>query len=148
MESKPIKNVSLSYACEKNWNDMAEVAGGRFCDSCQHVVHDFTNQSDCQLKKILQQNSRVCGRFRNSQMSTHFLKYAAATVIAAATGVAINSCAEEDIAPSFTNDNLDSKPVNEDKSHEFYTTGIIFVDPKELEEIESDSTENSSVQEQ
>lgn len=144
MEPKPIKNVSLSYACEKNWNSMEEVAGGRFCDSCQHVVHDFTNQSDCELKKILNQNARVCGKFKRSQMSTDFLKYAAATLIAA-SGLAINSCSEEEIVPTFPIENIPGIEPEEVRigldstETESFIVGVIINPlPVEVPEIESE----------
>jgi hypothetical protein len=147
MKSKPIKNVSLTYACGKNWNDMIEVAGGRFCDSCQHVVHDFTNKSDCELKKILQQNSRVCGKFKLSQMSADFLKYAAATVVAATTGVTTNSCTEEEIFP--TSHEITANEVRFEESLapdttaiETFTVGIVYIEPKEVHSTEMVADEN------
>jgi hypothetical protein len=144
MKSKAIKNVALSYACEKNWKTMEPVAGGRFCDSCQYVVHDFTDQSDCQLKKVLQENARVCGRFRTSQLRTDLLKYAAATVIAA-SGVAINSCTDEEVVPSYPPENskVEIEQITDLPSdttiYESYTLGIVISVPDEPEtEAEDD----------
>jgi hypothetical protein len=95
MKKDPIKNPTLTYECEKNWNRMTPVEGGRFCESCKHVVHDFMNMSDCELKKFLSEHPRGCGSFNISQLRTDFVKYAAATVIGAASAITINSCAEE-----------------------------------------------------
>jgi hypothetical protein len=151
MEPDKIKNISLSYACERNWNDMKEVAGGRFCDGCQHVVHDFTTQSDCHLKKMLSENTRVCGRFKRSQMSAGFLKYAAATVIAVST-VAVNSCQEE-INPAFTIDDstTESKKLEgaatevlDTTATEFYTLGIV-VSNIESEEETSERNDDEAL---
>jgi hypothetical protein len=38
---------------------------GRFCDSCQKTVHDFTGMSDMQLIAFFKKPSTgsVCGRF-------------------------------------------------------------------------------------
>jgi hypothetical protein len=136
-----IKNVRLSFACQENWNTMEPVNGGKFCDSCKHVVYDFTNQSDCELKKILSENKRVCGRFKRSQMNASFLKYAAATTIVA-SGMAINSCMDEEIKPNFPAESeipgiLPDEVKLDTSGKMFYTTGLVVIDPTELK---TDST--------
>lgn len=144
MQHDEIKNISLSYACEKSWNEMKETSGGRFCDSCQHVVHDFTNQSDCYLKKALQENKRVCGRFKRSQLSAHFLKYATATAVVAA-GVSINACMEEEINPVIpgageTTNQIDPAEI----PTEIYTVGIISIDPNEQKATQDTTLTNDA----
>ena len=48
---------------------------GRFCDSCQKCVVDFTGFSDEQLYKFFQQHKgqQVCGRFSNKQLNKAIL---------------------------------------------------------------------------
>jgi hypothetical protein len=121
---------------------MEQVAGGRHCESCQHVVHDFTNMSDCQLKKVLRENPRVCGRFRGSQMRTEFVKYAAATAIVA-SGVAINSCAEQEVEPLKEPQIEFALPDSiqfESDTISVYTMGIVFYDPEESHQGDTTST--------
>jgi len=47
---------------------------GRFCDSCQKTVHDFTGMSDAQLMVFFKKPSTgsVCGRFYNDQLERDF----------------------------------------------------------------------------
>lgn len=82
--NKPIKNVTLQFPCTENWNSMESVNGERMCSKCHHKVVDFTTMSEDGFNKHLRNSDHVCGRFRKSQLSTTFLKYAAAAVIAAA----------------------------------------------------------------
>jgi hypothetical protein len=44
---------------------------GRFCKHCSHVVTDFTGMSDEEVVRFLIQhkNDKVCGHFRNDQLS-------------------------------------------------------------------------------
>jgi TonB family protein len=65
---KPIQNVQLKFACEQDWHKMTPCGGGRFCGVCQKVVFDFTNKSQADLDKAIQQhNGNICGRFQQSQ---------------------------------------------------------------------------------
>lgn len=46
---------------------------GRFCDSCQKCVVDFTGFTDAQLHQFFAEHKgqKVCGRFRNTQLNRH-----------------------------------------------------------------------------
>ncbi|MEO7991106.1 MAG: energy transducer TonB [Chryseolinea sp.] len=72
-----IKNVTIEFNCPEKLND------NLFCDKCSHTIVDFTNKTDKELiDEIKNSNETVCGLFKKSQLSTQFLKYAAATFIA------------------------------------------------------------------
>ena len=60
--------------CHENWNKMTPVDKGRFCDSCQKAVVDFTGMSDAQLIAYFKKPSAgsVCGRFYNDQLERDF----------------------------------------------------------------------------
>jgi len=59
----------MSFTCRKNWDDMIAVDGGRFCNVCNKKVYDFTDARVQQFLQILAENdNRICGRFRSSQL--------------------------------------------------------------------------------
>lgn len=74
----PIKNVNLAFPCpEKLGPDLS-------CDKCAHTIVDFRGKTDVDLKTELSQAGRlVCGLFDRTQVSAKFMKYAAATFMAA-----------------------------------------------------------------
>lgn len=125
--SDTIKDIKLSFQCPMDWNSMKDAEGGKYCDSCKHIVHDFTNARPCEVKALLESNTRVCGRFKRSQMSANFLKYAAATVIAA-SGVAANSCMEEEIKPVIPG----QVPSDLHTPPEFEIMGVIYYAPDSI----------------
>lgn len=67
--SKKIQ-LQIPKPCHEDWNKMTPVEQGRFCDSCQKAVIDFTGMSDMQLVAFFKKPSAgsVCGRFYNDQL--------------------------------------------------------------------------------
>jgi hypothetical protein len=67
------KKIQLEIAdpCHENWNNMSPSDKGRFCDSCQKQVVDFTNMSDREIALFFKKPSTgsVCGRFMNDQLN-------------------------------------------------------------------------------
>lgn len=65
-----IKNIRLKFNCPVNLEDMQLVKGGRFCNSCNKVVHDFTNAKQQEFLSILAEHGgSICGRFSAEQMA-------------------------------------------------------------------------------
>lgn len=66
--------LQVSQPCHENWDKMTPVDKGRFCDSCQKAVHDFTGMSDAQLIAFFKKPSTgsVCGRFLGDQLNRDF----------------------------------------------------------------------------
>ena len=66
------KNLQLQIPepCHEDWNKMTPGDNGRFCDSCQKNVHDFTGMSDAQLVAFFKKPSTgsLCGRFLDYQL--------------------------------------------------------------------------------
>ena len=62
--------LQIPEPCHEDWNKMTPVDKGRFCDSCQKAVVDFTGMSDTQLVAFFKKPSTgsVCGRFHNEQL--------------------------------------------------------------------------------
>ena len=66
------KKIQLHIAepCHENWDKMTPVEQGKFCQSCQKQVVDFTGMSDRQLAQFFKKplEGSVCGRFMNDQL--------------------------------------------------------------------------------
>ncbi len=122
--SKPITNVTLKFPRTEDWNKMDTSSGERICSRCQHKVIDFTDMSDEEYQLHFKNEQQVCGRFKKSQLSSEFLKYAAATLIAAST-IAFTACdpveppaveitpiiEQEDVAVEFVVGGIPEPPV-------------------------------------
>ncbi len=68
---KTAAKIKVPQPCSQNWNKMPIQDQGRFCKHCSHVVTDFTRMSDEEVVRFLVQhkNEKVCGHFRNDQLS-------------------------------------------------------------------------------
>lgn len=62
--------LSIPEPCHEDWNTMTPVEKGKFCDSCQKQVFDFSVMSDRQLAEFFKKPSTgsVCGRFMTDQL--------------------------------------------------------------------------------
>lgn len=69
---KPVR-ISIPTPCHENWQDMKPVERGRFCDSCQKKVHDFTASPDKVILEAFAKDSRLCGRFRVDQLDRELI---------------------------------------------------------------------------
>ena len=67
-------HLQIPEPCHEDWDKMTPGDKGRFCDSCQKAVHDFTGMSDAQLIAFFKNPSTgsVCGRFYNDQLNRDF----------------------------------------------------------------------------
>lgn len=65
--------LSIPQPCHENWDAMTPLEKGRFCDSCQKQVVDFSNMSDRQVAEFFKKPSTgsVCGRFMTDQLERH-----------------------------------------------------------------------------
>ncbi|MCB0699525.1 MAG: carboxypeptidase regulatory-like domain-containing protein [Chitinophagales bacterium] len=73
-KTKPIQ-ISIPQPCNEDWNKMTPQEKGRFCDSCQKCIIDFSRYSDKELYEYLIENAgkKLCGRFRSSQLNRSIL---------------------------------------------------------------------------
>ena len=63
--------ITVPEPCHENWDIMSREEKGRFCNSCQKTVMDFTGMNDEQLITYFKKPSTgsVCGRFMNDQLN-------------------------------------------------------------------------------
>jgi hypothetical protein len=60
----------IPQPCHVNWQAMSPTEQGRFCQSCQKQVIDFTNMTDAQILALIPKNNHaVCGRFNTEQLN-------------------------------------------------------------------------------
>lgn len=64
--------LTIPEPCTENWDKMTPNESGRFCLSCSKTVVDFTAMLPHEIRHffIQNQNNKVCGRFKKSQLDT------------------------------------------------------------------------------
>ena len=62
--------LSIPKPCLYSWDDMRINEKGRYCNSCNKTVIDFSILSDEEIKNYFSKNEReeICGRFKNKQL--------------------------------------------------------------------------------
>jgi hypothetical protein len=65
--------IQVPAPCTQSWEEMQTVPGGKFCDSCEKKVIDFTLLNDRQIIDILRKNNKGCGRFTDEQLNRELL---------------------------------------------------------------------------
>ncbi len=67
--------VRLNFSCNRNWENMQPIKGGRFCCDCQKKVIDFTYKTNDEIAAyLISSATQVCGRFQNTQLAPTMLK--------------------------------------------------------------------------
>lgn len=61
--------IQIDTPCTIDWNQMDPVKGGRFCESCNKKVHDFSIFTDQEILDFISANGKVCARFRENQLN-------------------------------------------------------------------------------
>lgn len=68
-------SLRLDEPCTQQWSDMTPSTTGRYCDSCEKNVIDFSQMTDNEILKFLSENkSGFCGQFRASQLDRPFVE--------------------------------------------------------------------------
>lgn len=68
----PLLDAQL-LPCPKQWGELLPQPGGRYCASCEHLVHDFSTAADLPAAlaaaRAATPTGRVCGRFGAAQVA-------------------------------------------------------------------------------
>jgi len=64
--------ITIPEPCHEDWSKMTPNENGRFCMSCSKTVVDFTSMMPEEIQHffIQNQNNKICGRFRKSQLES------------------------------------------------------------------------------
>lgn len=69
--------IKIAEPCHESWGAMTQNDKGRFCDSCQKTVVDFTRMSDTAIFRFMEANTAsVCGRMTNDQQNRNYHAFA------------------------------------------------------------------------
>jgi hypothetical protein len=63
----------MRFECSKRWKDLAETDRGRFCDSCQKPVIDFTGWTREELIAWFKREPETCGMFEKHQIDPRYV---------------------------------------------------------------------------
>ena len=62
-------SIHIPESCNENWNKMTTSQQGKFCQVCEKEVIDFTKTTDAELLQKIKSGQKICGRFKQSQLS-------------------------------------------------------------------------------
>jgi hypothetical protein len=64
--------ITIPEPCHEDWDKMTPNENGRFCSSCSKTVIDFSLMLPEEIQRffVQNQNEKICGRFKNSQLET------------------------------------------------------------------------------
>ena len=62
--------LTIPEPCHENWHSMTPTQKGRFCNSCNKEVIDFTQTPKSELARVIKKGGDICGRFKPQQLNT------------------------------------------------------------------------------
>ncbi|MCD0468334.1 hypothetical protein [Flavobacterium sp. JAS] len=64
--------ITIPEPCYESWDKMTPKDNGRFCMSCSKTVIDFTTKLPDEIQQFFAQNQNtgICGRFKNEQLDS------------------------------------------------------------------------------
>lgn len=64
------QKISIPSPCNVGWKNMQDTPNGKFCQTCNKVIPDFSKLPDFQIRSIIEQTEgEVCGRISLSQLN-------------------------------------------------------------------------------
>ena len=61
--------IKIPKPCNEKWSEMTPTEKGAFCSNCESEIFDFTNTSNYQLAKFLDNNKKICGKLKPEQLN-------------------------------------------------------------------------------
>ena len=61
--------MKYSIHIPESWEKMTSSKQGKFCQVCEKEVIDFTKTTDAELLEKIKSGQKICGRFKQSQLS-------------------------------------------------------------------------------
>ena len=63
--------LHIAEPCSEDWDKMTPASQGKFCNSCQKTVFDFTNATDNHIIKHIEKmkGNIFCGQFEEGQLN-------------------------------------------------------------------------------
>ena len=65
--------IKIPNPCNEKWSEMTPTEKGVFCSNCKKEIFDFTNTSNYQLAKFLDNDIKICGKFKPEQLDRDIL---------------------------------------------------------------------------
>ena len=60
--------ISIPDPCQEDWNEMQATGIGRYCNSCEQNIQDYSKLSDNELVQLLMSDKPHCGNFDEAQL--------------------------------------------------------------------------------
>lgn len=126
--------INISQPCHESWAEMTPVEKGRFCQSCQKTVFDFTTATDTQIFNLLKDStSQVCGRFKASQLNRDLIIQKASrfnwlrmTGLVISSWLTIVKANAQDLTPFTTSISLQDNVATENNQSDFSRSATDF----------------------
>jgi hypothetical protein len=58
----------MTFVCNEDYSKMPCTDGGRFCNSCSKSIHDFTDLSIAEIRRLKETDPEICGIFMVEQV--------------------------------------------------------------------------------
>lgn len=131
-------NLSIPKPCHENWEEMSSASKGKFCNSCQKNVFDFTASSDREIVNAFEKNKNLCGRFLETQLNRDLvIPKEKSSVWLAATSAMISfigfGSQEVSAQGNVKTEQTDSKLLNsseKSQKEDILVSGIVYGDNK------------------
>lgn len=65
--------LNIPEPCHEDWQQMSPTQKGKFCESCQKEVIDFTKLSASEIAQKTKNATQLCGRFTSTQLKQEYI---------------------------------------------------------------------------